>query len=175
MGLVHTVVLSAVLAGALCGWIAPWPSSYPSGCIHSTLARQLASLQERLLSTRNGSADLMHQNTAVTRMSEVGRRCRDQSRGAGNRLKRLTLGCGPTRACSPTPLRGPKIGGILQTGFVLTRKPIYRAARLMRRPLGGASILYHISVHEGGTISVSVVSLSYTEQSRLWLLPANPP
>jgi hypothetical protein len=31
----------------------------------------------------------------------------------------------------PTPLRGTKIGGILETDFVPTPVPIYRAARLM--------------------------------------------
>jgi hypothetical protein len=36
-----------------------------------------------------------------------------------------------------TPLRGPKIGGILKTALVLTAFPIYAAARLMGRPFGG--------------------------------------
>jgi hypothetical protein len=38
----------------------------------------------------------------------------------------------------PTPLRGPKIGGILKTNLVLTAFPIYTAARLMGKPLGGS-------------------------------------
>jgi len=36
----------------------------------------------------------------------------------------------PNTAFQPTPLRGPKIVDILQSGFVLTLVPIYRAARL---------------------------------------------
>jgi hypothetical protein len=31
----------------------------------------------------------------------------------------------PNNAFQPTPLRGPKIGGILKRGFVLTLVPIY--------------------------------------------------
>jgi hypothetical protein len=34
----------------------------------------------------------------------------------------------------------PEIGGILESGFVLTVIPIYVAARLMRNPLGHASL-----------------------------------
>jgi hypothetical protein len=36
----------------------------------------------------------------------------------------------PNTAFQPTPLRGPKIGGILQSCFMLTLVPIYTAARL---------------------------------------------
>jgi len=35
----------------------------------------------------------------------------------------------------PTPLRGPKISGILQADFVLTPVLIYTAARVKRRAL----------------------------------------
>jgi len=37
----------------------------------------------------------------------------------------------------PTPLCGPKIGAFLKSEFGLNAFPIYTAARLMGRPLGG--------------------------------------
>ncbi len=37
----------------------------------------------------------------------------------------------------PTPLRVNKIAGILESHFVLTLVPFYKAARLMGKALGG--------------------------------------
>jgi hypothetical protein len=41
-------------------------------------------------------------------------------------------------AFQPTPLRGPKIAGILQARFVLSLGPIYTAARLNAGRSAGA-------------------------------------
>jgi hypothetical protein len=43
----------------------------------------------------------------------------------------------PNKPIQPTPLRGPKIVGILNASFVPTAFLIYMAARLMGRALGG--------------------------------------
>jgi hypothetical protein len=42
----------------------------------------------------------------------------------------------PNTAFQPTPLRGPKIGGILQADVVLTRVPTYQGGAAERWPLG---------------------------------------
>jgi hypothetical protein len=42
------------------------------------------------------------------------------------------------KGIQPTPLCGPEIGGILESGYVLTLIPIYTAARLMPKALGGS-------------------------------------
>jgi len=42
----------------------------------------------------------------------------------------------PNKRMQPTPLRGRKIVGILESDFVLTLVLIYTAARLMRRAFG---------------------------------------
>jgi hypothetical protein len=50
----------------------------------------------------------------------------------------------PNIAFQPTPLRGPKISGILEAGFVLTLVPIYRAARLNAgRWVAGHQVLFY--------------------------------
>jgi hypothetical protein len=43
----------------------------------------------------------------------------------------------PNKRIQPTPLRGPEIVPFLKVGFRSKPIPIYEAARLMRRPLGG--------------------------------------
>jgi hypothetical protein len=42
----------------------------------------------------------------------------------------------PNKPLEPTPLRGPKIAGILQSGIVLTLVAIYTAAAAEPWPLG---------------------------------------
>jgi hypothetical protein len=44
----------------------------------------------------------------------------------------------PNNAFQPTPLRGPKIAGILESDFVLTPVPIYTGGAAECWPLGGA-------------------------------------
>lgn len=46
------------------------------------------------------------------------------------------------------PLCGPKIGGVLASGSVLTAVPICTAARLMGRPLGPMRV-WHCQVRVG--------------------------
>jgi len=43
----------------------------------------------------------------------------------------------PNNAFQPTPLRGPKIVGILESGFLLTLIPIYWCGAAECWPLGG--------------------------------------
>jgi hypothetical protein len=52
----------------------------------------------------------------------------------------VSVSCGewrPNKHFQLTPLRGPKIGGILQSDFGSTAFPIYSAAQLKRKALDG--------------------------------------
>ncbi len=54
-----------------------------------------------------------------------------------NMISMKTISLWPNTRLHPTPLRGPKIGSILQSGFVPTDVPTYVAARVKRIPFGG--------------------------------------
>jgi hypothetical protein len=59
----------------------------------------------------------------------------------------------PNKRLHPTPLRGPKIGGILQSRFVPTRVPTYTAARVKRRALGPDATTQYLRVYRSRIIT----------------------
>jgi hypothetical protein len=61
----------------------------------------------------------------------------------------------------PMPLRGPKIAGILETYFVPTLAPIYRAARLMGKPLGRPSLANFTSPYARHTSLAKFAEIVY--------------
>jgi len=69
-----------------------------------------------------------------------------------------TKGCGPTCACSPTPLRGPKIVAISARGFGSKAFPVYRGGA------ADAQDVRRLSHRWSTDSSVSIMSTFIPEQ-----------